>query len=157
MEAVYSEDELAHRVIEAPRVTGWKATAVQSRYGEKFEVRIVGDEDGTVVAQYPAAGTAVERETAQLIVYTGRRASDVIPETVIVPDLTNMTAVAAAGKLRVLGLNVRIKGTKYYTSGSNATVVSQSVEKGTPVPKGTVIEIRFYSQTDDDRGWTDDP
>ena len=68
-----------------------------------------------------------------------------------------MFALAAAGKLRELGLNVRIKGTKYYTSGSNATVVSQSVEKGTSVPKGTVIEIRFYSQTDDDRGWEDDP
>ena len=157
VEAVYSEDELEHQVIEAPRVKGWNVSAVQNRYGEKFEIHVVGDEEGTVVAQYPAAGTAVERETAQLIIYTGKRASDVIPETVIVPDLTGLTAVAAAGKLRLLGLNVRIKGTKYYTSGTNATVVSQSVEKGTPVPKGTVIEIRFYSQTDDDRGWEDDP
>ena len=145
VEAVSSEDELEHPVIEAPRVTGWNVSAVQNRYGEKFEIHVVGDEEGTVVAQYPAAGTAVERETAQLIIYTGKRASDVNPETVIVPDLTGLTAVAAAGKLRLLGLNVRIKGTKYYTSGTNATVVSQSVEKGTPVPKGTVIEIRFYS------------
>ena len=152
VEAIYSEEELAHKVVEAPRVLGWTGTYAQKRYGEKFRIDIIGDEDGVIVGQYPEPGTAMEQETARLVLYTGKKASDVEPETVVVPDLTDMTALAAAGKLRELGLNVRIKGTKYYTSGSNATVISQSVEKGTVVPRGTVIEIRFYSLEDEDGG-----
>lgn len=154
VEAVYSEDELEHMVVEAPRVTGMKVSYVQNRYGSKYQVDVVGDEDGVIVAQYPEPGTQMESETARLVVYTGK-ASSVVPQTAVVPDLTNMTALAAAGKLRELGLNVRIKGTKYYTSGSNAVVVSQSIEKGTTVPKGTVVEIRFYALEDEDGGGFD--
>ena len=155
VEAVYSEEELAHRVVEAPRVLGWTAAYAQKRYGESFRIDIVGDEDGVIVGQYPEAGTAMERETARLVLYTGKKASEVTPETSVVPDLTGMTALAAAGKLRELGLNVRIKGTKYYTSGTNATVVSQSVAKGTSVPRGTVVELRFYALEDEDGGGLD--
>lgn len=155
VEAVYSEEELAHRVVEAPRVLGWTAAYAQKRYGESFRIDIVGDEDGVIVGQYPEAGTAMERETARLVLYTGKKVSEVTPETSVVPDLTGMTALAAAGKLRELGLNVRIKGTKYYTSGTNATVVSQSVAKGTSVPRGTVVELRFYSLEDEDGGGLD--
>ena len=86
------------------------------------------------------------------MIYTGKKASDVEPQTAVMPDVTGLTAVAAAGKLREAGLNVRIKGTKYYTSSTNATVVSQSIEKGTVVPRGTVVEIRFYSLEDEDGG-----
>lgn len=152
VEAVYTEEELAHKVIEAPSVTGWSAAYAQKRYGSQFQIDIVGDEDGVIVGQYPESGTAMERETARLVLYTGKRNSEIVPETVKVLDLTGMTALAAAGKLRELGLNVRIKGTKYYTSGTNASVVSQSVAKGTEVPRGTVIEIRFYSTEDEDGG-----
>lgn len=152
VEAVYTEEELAHQVIEAPSVTGWSAAYAQKRYGSQFQIDIVGDEDGVIVGQYPEAGTAMERETARLVLYTGKRNSEIVPETVKVPDLTGMTALAAAGKLRELGLNVRIKGTKYYTSGTNASVISQSVAKGTEVPRGTVVEIRFYSTEDEDGG-----
>ena len=156
VEAVYSEEELAHRTVETPRVLNWRANAVVNRYGDKYRVDIVGDEDGVVVGQYPEPGTVMEKsvdgQKARLVIYTGKKASDVEPQTAVMPDVTGLTAVAAAGKLREAGLNVRIKGTKYYTSSTNATVVSQSIEKGTVVPRGTVVEIRFYSLEDEDGG-----
>ncbi len=155
VEAVYSEEELEHKAVEAPRVTGWTGSNVVRRYGEKFRIDIIGEEGDPVVAQYPEPGTVMENETARLVLYTGRRSSEIVPETAKVPDLTGLTAVAAAGKLREAGLNVRIKGTKYYTTGTNASVVSQSVEKGTVVPRGTVVEIRFYSLEDEDGGGTE--
>lgn len=155
VEAVYSEEELEHKAVETPKVTGWTVSYAKKIYGEKFRIDVVGDEDGVIVAQYPEVGTVVEKETARLIVYTGKSASAIEPQTVLVPDLTGKTALAAAGTLRELGLNVRIKGTKYYTSGTNATVVSQSIPKGTEVPTGTVVEIRFLSLDDEDGGGLD--
>ena len=61
-----------------------------------------------------------------------------------------MTALAANQTLINAGLNIRILGTKNYTSGTGATVIAQSVAKGTEVPRGTVIEVTFRYLGDQD-------
>ena len=70
----------------------------------------------------------------------------------MVPDVTGMTAVAANRVLIDAGLNIRIEGPKNYLSGMGPRVISQSVDKGTEVPRGTVVEVNFRYLDEDDIG-----
>ncbi len=99
-----------------------------------FKYEIVGEGD-TVTAQIPAAGETISSDTGLLILYTG----DAVPsDTVSVPDLMGMTAYNANNVAVSAGLNVTLYGS---TNGTTATVISQSIEAGTMVPRGTIIEI----------------
>ena len=72
-------------------------------------------------------------------------------QTVKVPNLSGMTAVAANGTLANLNLNVKIIGNKNYLSGKGVVVYSQSIEPGTVVEEGTVVELIFEYPDDGDR------
>lgn len=148
VEAVYTEKELENQAITVPNYLYYKASLAQS-YAEKrgLQVEIIGDADGVVYKQYPESGTVIEKSSGRLILYTERKAE---PETVIVPDVTGMTALAANQTLVNAGLNIRILGTKNYIYGFQPTVIAQSIEKGTTVARGTVVEItfRFLDDTD---------
>ena len=76
-------------------------------------------------------------------------------ETVKVPDVTGMSAVAANQVLINAGLNIRILGTKNYLSGTGATVISQSIAANEIVPRGTLIEVTFrhLGDKDYDKDW----
>ena len=152
VEASYSEAELERMTVTAPGCIGWTGSYAKKIYGEKLEVVIVGDENDVVYKQYPEKGTVMEKESGKLILYTGERSSEIVVETVSVPGVTGMTAKAAMQTLINAGLNVRLKGTNHSTTAATVRVVSQSVEKGTVVPKGTVVEIRFLSYEDEDMG-----
>ena len=78
--------------------------------------------------------------------------------TTKVPDVTGMSAVAANQVLINAGLNIRILGTKNYLSGTEATVISQSVAAGEVVPVGTVVEVTFrhLGDKDFDEAWDPD-
>ena len=89
----------------------------------------------------------VEKAYAKIIAYTDK---SIETETVKVPNVTGMSAVAANQALINAGLNVRILGTKNYLSGTGATVIQQSVPQGTEVPRGTVIEVTFRYLEDSD-------
>lgn len=140
--AEYSDKELEKLALETPTVLYW-STGVAKEFAETvgFEVEIVGD-GNLVVGQSPAAGVKVEPGGAKIILYTSREQLQ-NKEMVRVPDLMGMTAVAANGTLANCGLNIRISGTKNYMSGTGAVVVSQSVNPGELVEKGTVIEVTF--------------
>ena len=112
-----------------------------------IDIEIMGDEDSIIYSQYPAADTIVEKSSAKILAYTDKVAQ---AETVTVPDVMGMTAVAANQTLIDAGLNIRILGTKNYLSGTGATVVAQSLPKGTEVPRGTVIEVTFLYLDDSD-------
>ena len=150
VEAVYTDAELAKKAIKIPMsFRNWRASVAQKTLEESYglQVEIIGDPDGIVCAQYPAAGTVVERDGARVILYTSR---DTQPETAIVPDVTGMSAVAANAALVRAGFNIRILGTKNYLSGTGATVIAQSVEAGTELPRGSVIEVTFRYLEDTD-------
>ena len=100
-----------------------------------------------VIKQYPEAGTVIEKNGGRIILYTDREAEE---PTVIVPDVTGMSAVAANQTLINAGLNIRIFGTKNYLSGTGATVISQSIQGGTAVARGTVVEVTFRYLDDED-------
>ena len=149
VEAVYTEEELAKKAITTPDFFGWRAS-VAKEYCKKtyhIDLEIIGDEDGIIYRQYPERGTVMEKSSARILGYTDRKTE---AETVKVPDVTGMTALAANQTLINAGLNIRILGTKNYTSGTGATVIAQSVAKGTEVPRGTVIEVTFRYLGDQD-------
>ena len=148
VEAVYSEAELAKKAVSVPDCLYISASYAKNKCAERgLKVEIVGDPNGIVYKQYPEKGTVVEKESGRVVLYTERGAE---PETVRVPDVTGMTAVAANQALINAGLNIRIKGTQNYLSGTGASVVSQSVEAGAEVPLGTVIEVTFLYLDDTD-------
>lgn len=150
VEAVYTEEELAKLAVTVPNCTYWQASVAKehmekSPYG--LQVEIIGDPDGVVYKQYPEGGTVVEKASGTVYLYTEKGAQ---ADTVVVPDVIGMTAAAANGTLINSGLNIRIEGTKNYLSGKGAVVVSQSVEAGQRVERGTVITVVFRYLDDRD-------
>lgn len=141
--AQYTDKELANLTQEVPDVVGWSASAAET-YASSFglTVEIVGE--GSIVrSQSPAAGTKLEPTNGKIILYMER---DMAHETVTVPDVTGLTAVSANALLAGRGLNIRIKGTNSYLSGTAATAVSQDIAPNTVVEKGTVITVTFYNK-----------
>ena len=122
VEAIYTDKELANQVLEVPEVLGWTANAASTYISAMgFDYEVIGE--GTVVrSQSPAAGSLVEPANGKIILYVGRDTPAVM---VTVPDLSGLTAVSANAKLANLGLNIRIKGTNNYLSGTGALAISQ--------------------------------
>ena len=147
VEAVYTDKELANLSVDAPSLVGWYTSVAKSQAESMgFEVEIVGN--GSVIrSQSPAPYTEMESHNAKLILYTE---SDAAKTTVIVPDLSGKTAVAANEILANYGLNIRIAGTNNYMSGSGAVSVAQSHAPGSTVERGTVITVTFRNQDADD-------
>ncbi len=147
VEAVYTDEELEKLAIEMPDVRYWNVSAATNHCRSLgIEIEFIGEGD-IIRSQYPEPGTVVEKASARIVAYTDRGAE---AETVKVPDVTGMTAVAANQTLINAGLNIRIEGTKNYLTGTGVTVVAQSVKKGTEVPRGTVIEVTFRYLEDTD-------
>ena len=147
VEAVYTDSELEKLAVTVPDCRFGSVSYIQKIYGEKFTIEVVGDPEGVVYKQYPEAGTVIERASGRIILYTERGAE---AETVRVPNVTGMTALAANQALINAGLNIRITGTKNYLSGTGATVVSQSLAAGAEVPRGSVVEVTFRYLDDRD-------
>lgn len=64
------------------------------------------------------------------------------------PDVTGLTIPAAKEKLESLGLFLRSTGVSASVS-EDVTADSQSIEPGTAVHPGTVVEVRFISDVID--------
>lgn len=151
VEAVYTEEELEKMTVTAPNCLYWSRSRAESYCASRgLQCEVIGDEGEVIYGQYPVAGTVMEKSYAKMIFYVGNRSADVHEQTVTVPDLIGKSASGAMGSLENAGLNIRIKGTKNYLTGKGATVISQSVEAGTQVPRGTVIEVNFRALSDED-------
>ncbi len=140
IEKQYSADELAGAAAPMPYVVGSELTvakgAVQSA---GFECRTVGT--GNVVThQVPAAGVSIPGGS-NVILYLGEEAP---ADQVATPDLEGLSPAAAKTKLEEQGLFMRATGVVDYTD-SSVVMAAQSVDAGTMVTPGTVIEVRFVS------------
>ena len=143
VEPEYTEEEQKSLSITVPDYSSakWWSPQTAKKYAENlgFEVEIIGS-GSVVTSQIPEAGSKVLASSAKLILYTG---SEEVEPTVVVPDITGKTAVAANQTLINAGLNIKIEGSKFYYEGGAATVVSQSHKPGTKVPVGEVITVNF--------------
>ncbi len=150
VEAVYSEEELEKKVCTIPDMK-YRSVSTAKNYcaNRGITLEIVGDENDIIYRQYPEAGTIVEATSARIIAYTDQEAED---EMVKVPDLVSQhtTAMAANKMLVNAGLNIRIYGTKNYMSGTGPRVIEQSIAPGTMVPRGTVVEVTFRYEGEED-------
>ncbi len=147
VEAVYTEEELENMAVTVPNLRYYSLNqAKKSAEHAGLTLKIVGDGD-LVLSQTPVGGTKIEKENGVIVVYTG----DAVEEnTLRVPDVTGMSALAANRHLINSGLNVRIAGTQNYTSGTGAVAVSQSPAAGESVAPGTVVTVtfRYLDETD---------
>jgi len=92
-----------------------------------------------VAVQNPAAGAQVSKGTAVTITISDG------PEMGLVPDVTTLTADAAASKLSQAGFKA---GVQYVTSstGTEGTVQSQSPAAGSSAPKGSTVTINVIKR-----------
>ncbi len=141
--AQYKADELTGSDVTVPNVVGSTVDAAeQSLSNVNLTYRTVGTGD-TITAQIPAAGSSIPSNN-QITVYLG----DAQPSTdlVTVPDLTGKSLSSVQSALNDLGLYMRASGSvEYYTSSTK--VFSQSVEAGTQVEPGTVIDVYFVDDS----------
>ncbi len=152
VEAVYTDAELAKKTVTVPDLRFCTVSWVKKNYPH-LNLEVIGNADGMIYKQYPEVGTVVEKETNRIIVYTESGAD---LETTTVPNVKGMTAKAANQTLINAGLNIRILGTSSHLGGETPKAYLQSIEAGTVVPKGSVIEVYFREEDgleDYDEAW----
>ena len=140
VEKQYSADELAGADAPMPRVTNLELTVAKGMLQNAgFNCRTVGT-GNTVVGQVPAAGVSIPGGST-VVLYLDEEPP---AEQVEVPDLSGLTPTAAKNKLEDMGLFLRAGGVVDFTS-SDIEAASQSIDPGTMVSLGTVVEVRFVS------------
>ena len=123
-----------------PDVVGKPMTlARQMLEDKKLRVNVAETYDasvpaGSVVSQYPEAGSKV-KEQRQVTIYVSKGG-----EELEMPDLKGMTKANAEEKLKKLGLKV---GSIYekYSSEEAGTVISQDPKAGTKITKGQTVDL----------------
>ena len=140
IEKQYSGDELAGADTPMPYVVGRELTVAKSTIQNAgFECRTIGT-GNTVTHQVPSAGVSIPGGS-NVILYLGDEVPDTQVET---PDLSGMSPTAAKSKLEEMGLFMRATGVVDYTDPT-VVMAAQSVDAGTMVSPGTVVEVRFVS------------
>lgn len=89
---------------------------------------------GTVISQNPESGEVAEGTTITIVVSQG------LP-SVVVPDLENLSEKKARAALEKAGLKLGSVTTEYSDSIKEGRVISQSVNAGKTVEKGTKVNI----------------
>ena len=139
----YTAEELEMQNTTVPYVYGSSSldaiTSINTR-GLKYEV--IGDENAKVDYTVPAAASPIPKNGTVIIYMQG--ASE---KTVTVPDVTGYTVSQANSTLTYYGLNIALSGGAVNNDGAVAT--SQSIEPGTKVSKGTVVEVTFLINNSD--------
>lgn len=136
VEAVYTPEEEANMDRSVPNITGMsldEAKAVLSQQGLGY--RVIGN-GAEVTMQLPSANLVVAANS-EIILYAGSEPSDSLEE---MPDLTGLTYSIARQRLGYYGLFIKTDSNRL--DDSETIVVSkQSIEAGTEVEHGTVVEV----------------
>lgn len=142
VERRYTDTEKAMIDVTVPNLVGQSLdVGKEAAENAGFTVRTVGEGD-TVTDQIPVGG-AVIPSGSQVVLYLGEEKPT---DLVTVPDVRGKTADQAREALAQCGLYMKIGGSSRYMS-SNALVASQSINVGTGVERGTVVECRFADNT----------
>jgi len=125
-----------------PDLSGMTVSEAESTAEELgFDVTIHGAGDN-VTDQLPAANATVAAGS-EIIIYTEGAAP---ADKVTVPDIYGLTYDEARQRLSYYGIYVK------YTAGSStanstASVSQQSIQAGTPVRMGTIVEVTLSDQS----------
>ncbi|HEX2925188.1 MAG TPA: penicillin-binding transpeptidase domain-containing protein [Ruminiclostridium sp.] len=127
--------------VQVPNVRGKTVEeAVKLLKQSKLEYKIEGsDTDSKAIVQdQTPKSSALLHEKSMVILYTYKPKEEA---AVTVPDVKNKSVFDATQAFKRLGINIRVNGT--------GTAVSQSVDAGTKVKKGAVIEVIFRNVVSD--------
>ena len=136
----YTADELAQQDVTVPWVGGYNSIRAEAQLtAAGLKAEYIGSTDGTeVTGQVPSAGTVMPSGSTVMLYMGDIPLSDYRMSTV--PNVTGMTVEEANKALSEAGLNISITGA---ATGSEAKAVSQSVNSGLVVYRGSVIEVNF--------------
>lgn len=142
VEKQYTPDELSGADTEVPKLVGHYADYAQTLVKQAgLTCRTVGEGD-VVTGQIPAQGAYIPGNS-QVVLYLGE---EVPEDQVEMPDLSGMAPEEVQTVLKSVGLYLRATGAaEYYVSTNKVT--DQSIEAGTMVDRGTVVEVRFADTT----------
>ncbi len=145
IEPEYDDDELDSVAMSVESYVNTNVSDAQAKILKAdYQYKVIGN-GLTVTRQVPKAGEALAKG-GTIVLYT----DDVTSGKTIVPNVVGMTASAANKTLANAGLNITIVGTSpNHLDG--AIAVSQSVEEGSTVDKGTIVTVDFrnYSNITD--------
>ncbi len=157
VDPIYTESEKENLMVKVPSFEGWSIEYLQKHFEKYYpdtEFPTIVGAGKYIASQQPAAGTLVLDGKLKLYLYTSESAES--GNTAKVPNVTGSTAASAIQSLINAGFNVTVDGKSYYDDVTFAKVVSQSVAPGTPLPKGSIVELYFDSSDEDDiGGWWD--
>lgn len=138
VEKQYTQEELSGADTIVPKVTGVPLEEAQRLLKNSgLAWRTVGD-GGSVTDQIPAQGASIPKNS-QVVLYLGAEKPAAL---VTVPDITGRSPDDAQAALQKAGLYLRASGAVEYYS-SDTIAASQSIEAGTQVEQGTVIQVNF--------------
>ncbi|OPX46243.1 stage V sporulation protein D [Ruminiclostridium hungatei] len=143
IEKEYSEDDkkLLKQEVQVPDVKGKTVSeAIKLLKQNKLEYKIEGsntDLNATVQEQTPKT-TAILHENSMVILYTYKPKNEA---EAMVPNVKNKTIDEATQAFKKAGINIVINGT--------GTAVSQEVDAGKTVKKGSTVEVTFRNIFED--------
>lgn len=138
-EPEYTGAELFGAQTAVPNVSGLSTEEAKAALAAKgFKEIVFADEGATVTGQIPAAGAKVVT-SSKIILYTQ---GDAPADTVTVPSVVGLSPETANARLTNAGLYLRPTGS-LSSSASTIAAASQSVEAGSEVPRGTIVEVSF--------------
>lgn len=141
VERKYNDEELAKLDIKnTPDVTGKALSEAQNAIQQEgLQYKVVGSGE-SVLSQIPEAGKVIPG-SGTVVLYTDEESSS---QTVTVPDLLNLTPSEVNQRAQEAGLNVRLSGSDLESAGVISQ--SQSIEAGSEVSPGTIIEVGFITE-----------
>lgn len=136
----YTADELAQQDVTVPWVGGYNSIRAEAQLtAAGLKAEYISSTDGTeVTGQVPSAGTVMPSGSTVMLYMGDIPLSDYRMSTV--PNVIGRTVEEANKALSEAGLNISITGA---ATGSEAKAVSQSVNSGLVVYRGSVIEVNF--------------
>ena len=128
--------------VTVPLLLGLSVSQAAERVRDsELRYRTIGSGD-TVTDQLPAAGSAIAADT-EMIIYLG---AEVSQELETMPDLTGMSYQRARDTLSYYGVYIRTKSA--VSDPAVQTVSSQSLEQGTQVYHGGIVEVTLIDEDD---------
>ena len=141
-EPSYTGTEMFGAEVSVPKIANMSVDAAKVELDKRgLGVRIEGSGD-TVVGQIPAAGAKI-MSSATVILYTESEAPD---GEVTVPNVIGKSPESANTAITNAGLFLKPAGA-LSAQTSSVAANSQSVEPGTTVPRGTIIEVNFLDSS----------
>ena len=135
--AQYTAEELAEQNTTVPYLTGMNPLeAVTKLNAQGLKCTIIGSETGTITDTVPGTGATIPKN-GTVVVYTDGEER----LTATVPNVLGMTVDEANAAITNAGLNISLSGGAINNESAKAS--AQSIEYGTEVYKGAVIEVTF--------------